>query len=99
MADLPTILLVSAIPLFIVFWVALALDNRRKGIKTSLRHLLIPLILIGVVFGAGYVVTQIGLQIGAENLLTLQDDLLVFQGILSTLFLGAGIFAMLRRKR
>jgi hypothetical protein len=66
MADLPTILLVSAIPLFLVFGLAQALDNRRNGVKTSLRHLLMPPILIAIVFGVGYLLTQIVLAIGID---------------------------------
>lgn len=66
MADLPTILLVSAIPLFLVFGLAQALDNRRNGVRTSLRHLLRPPLLIAVVFGVGYLLTQIVLAIGID---------------------------------
>lgn len=66
MADLPTILLVSAIPLFLVFGLAQALDNRRKGVKTSLRHVLVPPLLIAIVFGVGFLLTQIVFAIGID---------------------------------
>ena len=82
MADLPTILVVSAIPLFLVFGLAQALDNRRNGVKTSLRHLLMPPLLIAIVFGVGYLLTQIVLAIGIDAVRENRESFLAISYIL-----------------
>jgi heme/copper-type cytochrome/quinol oxidase subunit 2 len=99
LASFVTTIVVSAVSLFVLFWVAQTLVHRRRGIKASVRHLLIPLILVGLVFGIGYVVTRLAPTKGTEDFPNLQDEFLVLQGIIALVFLMLGTLVLLLRGR
>jgi hypothetical protein len=98
LANLVTVLVVSGSALFIVLWVAHAFVNRRKGVKTSLRGLLIPLILIALVFGGGYLVTRIAPATIGESFRDSPDKLPIFKG-LSRWSLALATLVMLLARR